>query len=78
MVCGRGDEVVPPTLGLVLILTAWRYVALPAATIAMAYGFRKSLPTKVFLYDPVFVSRDKRRLRHIAYARTASHLYWVP
>lgn len=50
-----GDEVVPPTLGLVLVLCAWRYVALPAGTISLAYGMRK-LPTKVFLYDPVFVS----------------------
>lgn len=50
-----GDDVVPPTLGLVLTLSAWRYIALPAGTIALAYGMRK-LPTKVFLYDPVFVS----------------------
>ncbi|KAJ9120329.1 hypothetical protein QFC24_005283 [Naganishia onofrii] len=50
----RPEEKVPPTLGLVLTLAAWKYVALPAAMIAMAYGFRKSLPTKVFLYDPVF------------------------
>ncbi|KAJ9112236.1 hypothetical protein QFC22_006320 [Naganishia vaughanmartiniae] len=48
------EEKVPPTLGLVLTLAAWKYVALPAAMIAIAYGFRKSLPTKVFLYDPVF------------------------
>lgn len=59
----RDGEVVPPTLGLVLILSAWRYVALPAATIAMAYGFRTALPTRVFLYDPVFVSHESLQHR---------------
>lgn len=50
------DEVVPPTLGVVLTLTLWRYIVLPIITIAMVYGFRKT-STRVFLYDPVFVSR---------------------
>lgn len=49
----KADEVVPPTLGVVLSLTIWRYLGLPAVTIAIMYGMRK-VSTRVFLYDPVF------------------------
>lgn len=49
----KADQVIPPTLGVVLLLTVWRYLALPAVTIAIMYGMRKT-STRVFLYDPVF------------------------
>jgi hypothetical protein len=59
--CGAGryrdKKPLPPTLGSVLLICAWRYFALPAISIAIVYGMRKHLPVAAFIHDPVFVSR---------------------
>lgn len=52
----RDKKALPPTLGSVLLICAWRYFALPAISIAIVYGTRKHLPIKAFIHDPVFVS----------------------
>ncbi|ODO03280.1 hypothetical protein I350_06130 [Cryptococcus amylolentus CBS 6273] len=48
------EEPVPPTLGTVLILSAWRYAAIPAITLPIVKGLRHIPSTKVFLQDPAF------------------------
>ena len=52
----RDKKALPPTLGSVLLVCAWRYFALPAISIAIVHGMRKHLPVKAFIHDPVFVS----------------------
>lgn len=48
------DKIVPPTLGYVILISVWRYFALPAISIAIVYGFRERLSLKAFLHDPAF------------------------
>jgi hypothetical protein len=50
------EDEVPPPLGLVLVSTFWRYIAIPAITIPIIYGFRHILSTRFFLQDPAYVS----------------------
>jgi hypothetical protein len=51
------EDSIPPTLGTVLLITAWRYVAIPAIVVSIVHGFRKIPSSKVYLQDPAFVSR---------------------
>ncbi|WVW81419.1 hypothetical protein I302_103412 [Kwoniella bestiolae CBS 10118] len=44
----------PPTLGTVLTLVAWRFIAIPAVVLSVVYGFRKIPSTKAYLQDPTF------------------------
>lgn len=55
------DKEVPPTLGYVILISVWRYLALPAVSIAIVYGFRERLSLKAFLHDPAFVSTYLQR-----------------
>ncbi|KAG7530442.1 hypothetical protein FFLO_05041 [Filobasidium floriforme] len=50
----KDKKPLPPTLGSVLLICAWRYFALPAISIAIVYGMRKHLPIASFIHDPVF------------------------
>jgi hypothetical protein len=50
------EDEVPPPLGLVLVSTFWRYIAIPAITIPIIYGFRHIPSTRFFLQDPAYVS----------------------
>ncbi|WVR03203.1 hypothetical protein IAU60_000194 [Kwoniella sp. DSM 27419] len=50
----HADEKVPPTLGTVLLIATWRYIATPAIVISVVRGFRKIPLTRVFLQDPAF------------------------
>ncbi|WVF66676.1 hypothetical protein IAT40_001417 [Kwoniella sp. CBS 6097] len=47
-------ETVPPTLGTVLLLVTWRYIATPAIVMSVIRGFRKIPSTKAYLQDPAF------------------------
>ncbi|WVQ94289.1 hypothetical protein IAU59_001368 [Kwoniella sp. CBS 9459] len=47
-------ETIPPTLGTVLLLVAWRYIATPAIVISVIRGFRKIPSTRAYLQDPAF------------------------
>ncbi|OCF34749.1 mitochondrial carrier protein [Kwoniella heveanensis BCC8398] len=47
-------ETVPPTLGTVLLLVTWRYIATPAIVISVIRSFRKIPSTKAYLQDPAF------------------------
>ncbi len=52
---------VPPTLGTVLIITFWRYIITPVIVLAIVYGFRQIPSTRVYLYDPAFVSETSAK-----------------
>nr|XP_018266291.1 mitochondrial carrier protein [Kwoniella dejecticola CBS 10117]OBR88449.1 mitochondrial carrier protein [Kwoniella dejecticola CBS 10117] len=44
----------PPSLGTVLTLVVWRFIAIPAIVLSTVYGFRKIPSTKAYLQDPAF------------------------
>ncbi|WWC67195.1 uncharacterized protein I206_101102 [Kwoniella pini CBS 10737] len=44
----------PPSLGTVLTVVAWRFIAIPAVVLSTVYGFHKIPSTKVYLQDPAF------------------------
>jgi hypothetical protein len=44
---------------MVLLVTFWRYICIPAIVIPIVYGFRQIPSTNVFLQDPVFVSSSR-------------------
>lgn len=49
------EQEVPPPLGLVLVNTFWRFVAIPAIVLPIIYGFRQIPSTHVYLQDPAYV-----------------------